>query len=239
MHTIGEFVSASTSSCAVRSIDENGNDLTLATFAPRASSRGAKTGRSLRAKTLPVTASPRGSTSSSKRCQTARIGLRSTWSVVSVLARNWSLVSALGSGRRPPRIEHQHTSGRTLTPLDSSRSRQRPRPCRSFGKDVPAVQKGGHDHIDDAPEPYRRQTPPRARPAFVERGSSRAPDGDEVEDDFRTFVQGGPSRSHIGAGYCRTVGVRDGSFVGLGRWAPSTWSIGAPEVVPKAAQSAP
>jgi hypothetical protein len=39
MHTIGEFVSASTSSCAVRSIDENGNDLTLATFAPRASSR--------------------------------------------------------------------------------------------------------------------------------------------------------------------------------------------------------
>lgn len=39
MHTIGELVSASTSSCAVRSIDENGNDLTLATFAPRASSR--------------------------------------------------------------------------------------------------------------------------------------------------------------------------------------------------------
>ena len=45
----------------------------------------------------------------------------------------------------------------------------------------------------------------------------RAPDGDEV-DDFRTFVQGGPSRSHIGAGYCRTVDVRDGSFVGLGRY---------------------
>lgn len=39
VHTIGELVSASTSSCAVRSIDENGNDLTLATFAPRASSR--------------------------------------------------------------------------------------------------------------------------------------------------------------------------------------------------------
>ena len=36
VHTIGELVSASTSSCAVRSIDENGNDLTLA---PRASSR--------------------------------------------------------------------------------------------------------------------------------------------------------------------------------------------------------
>jgi hypothetical protein len=39
MYTIGELVAASTSSCAVKSIDENGNDLTLATFAPRASSR--------------------------------------------------------------------------------------------------------------------------------------------------------------------------------------------------------
>jgi len=39
MYTIGELVAASTSSRAVKSIDENGNDLTLATFAPRASSR--------------------------------------------------------------------------------------------------------------------------------------------------------------------------------------------------------
>jgi hypothetical protein len=39
MYTIGELASASTSSCAVLSIDENGNDLTLETFAPRAPSR--------------------------------------------------------------------------------------------------------------------------------------------------------------------------------------------------------
>ena len=39
MYTISELVSASTSSCAARSIDENGNDLTPATFAPRALSR--------------------------------------------------------------------------------------------------------------------------------------------------------------------------------------------------------
>ena len=39
MYIIGELVSASTSSYDVRFIDENGNDLTLATFAPRASSR--------------------------------------------------------------------------------------------------------------------------------------------------------------------------------------------------------
>jgi len=34
MYIIGELVSASTSSYDVRFIDENGNDLTLATFAP-------------------------------------------------------------------------------------------------------------------------------------------------------------------------------------------------------------
>ncbi len=39
MYTISKFVAASTSSCAVRSIDENRNDLTLTTFAPRTSSR--------------------------------------------------------------------------------------------------------------------------------------------------------------------------------------------------------
>ena len=39
VYTISELVSASTSSCAVRSIDENRNDLTLTARMSRASSR--------------------------------------------------------------------------------------------------------------------------------------------------------------------------------------------------------
>ena len=53
VHTIGELVSASTSSCAVRSIDENGNDLTLAN-SRRERHHESQTGRFFA--TLPVTA---------------------------------------------------------------------------------------------------------------------------------------------------------------------------------------
>lgn len=78
MHTIAELVSASTFSCAVRSIDENGNDLTLVRAASVITK--AKPEDSSRPCRLPP---PRHS---QQGCQTARTGLRDPICVTSFQA---------------------------------------------------------------------------------------------------------------------------------------------------------
>ena len=127
-------------------------------------------------------------------------------------------------------IEHQHRSGRTRTQLASSRVSTPP--WRAAARTVPA---GGHDHVD-ALRTLRPSSASASARHFVEErhAGSRWRRG-------RLFLGPRSGRDQAAARSERDIVARwasGASFHGGLRRDAFEWSIGAPEVVPKAAQSA-